>query len=127
MIDQKLQACRFAYEQEFEFLAKQFEKFKDEVDEHRNKQAAVQEHVSSQEAQILQMNNMIEQVGRDMGIAESERRVEEPIEGIKQEELMDFVADLNDNPDAYMSETTEIVKSADKMLAEPFSFYGFGI
>ena len=42
-------------------------------------------------------------------------------------ELLDFVADLNDNPDAYMSETTEIIKKADDMLSNPFSFYGFSI
>ena len=40
---------------------------------------------------------------------------------------MEFVADMNDNPDSVQTETVEIVKQADTMLASPFSFYNFSI
>lgn len=36
-MEQKLTACRKAYEEEFEVIAKQFEEFKDEIDEQRQK------------------------------------------------------------------------------------------
>jgi len=39
MMEQKLTACRKAYEEEFEVIAKQFEEFKDEIDEQRAKWA----------------------------------------------------------------------------------------
>ena len=55
------------------------------------------------------MNDMIETVGRDQGEAQSERRVEEPIEGNEQEDLMAFVSDMNDNPDSVQTETVDIV------------------
>ena len=62
-----------------------------------------------------------------MSVAESERRMDDPIEGNEQVDLMEFVADMNDNPDSVQTETVEIVKSADAMLAGAFSFYNFGI
>lgn len=127
MISKKLNACRIAYEEEFEFLARQFEELKSEVDEQRQKWSDVQELVASQEAQIAQMNDMIETVGREESIAMDERRMDDPIEGNEQEDLMNFVADMNDNPDSVQTETVEIVKQADAMLASPFSFYNFGI
>ena len=108
-------------------LAKQYEEFKEEIDVQRKQWSSVQELVASQETQITQMNNMIEQVGHDKKVAKDEKNTEEPIEGVDQMELLDFVADLNDNPDAYHTDTTEIIKEADHMLASPFSFYGFGI
>ena len=53
--------------------------------------------------------------------------MEDAIEGEEQEDLMEFVADMNDNPDSVQTETVEIVKQADTMLANPFSFYNFSI
>ena len=53
--------------------------------------------------------------------------MEDAIEGEEQEDLMEFVADMNDNPDSVQTETVEIVKQADTMLASPFSFYNFSI
>ena len=41
MLQDKLEACRIAYEEEFEVLAKQFEEFKIEVDIMKNKQGDV--------------------------------------------------------------------------------------
>ena len=43
-------------------------------------------------------------------MAASERRMEDAIEGEEQEDLMEFVADMNDNPDSVQTETVEIVK-----------------
>ena len=100
MIEKKLMACRRAYEEEFETLARQFEELKKEVDEQREKWKDVQALVASQETQIVQMQDMIETVGREMSVAESERRMDDPIEGNEQEDLMEFVADMNDNPDS---------------------------
>lgn len=40
---------------------------------------------------------------------------------------MDFVAEMNDNPDSVHTETNEISRQADKMLDGAFGFYGFGI
>ena len=53
--------------------------------------------------------------------------MEEPIEGNDQEDLMVFVSDMNDNPDAVQTETVDIVKEADKLLQGEFGFYGFSI
>ena len=103
-------ACRKAYEEEFEVLARQFEELKLEVDDQREKWKDVQALVASQETQILQMSDMIETVGREMSVAESERRMDDAIEGNEQEDLMEFVADMNDNPDSVQTETVEIVK-----------------
>lgn len=64
MLEAKLTACRTAYEEEFEILARQFEEFKKEVDETRIKWTQVQSLVTAQEVQIAAMNNMIEMVGR---------------------------------------------------------------
>ena len=100
MISKKLNACKKAYEEEFEVIARQFEELKKEVDEQRQKWSDVQALVASQEAQILQMNDMIETVGREQSVAASERRMEDPIDGNEQEDLMEFVADMNDNPDS---------------------------
>ncbi len=44
------------------------------------------------------MNNMIESVGWAKNQAQNERRMAEPIEGIEQEDLMNFVSEMNDNP-----------------------------
>ena len=65
MISKKLNACKIAYEEEFEIIARQFEELKKEVDEQRQKWTDVQALVASQEAQIMQLNDMIETVGRD--------------------------------------------------------------
>jgi len=40
---------------------------------------------------------------------------------------MNFVSDMNDNPDAVQTETVDIVKEADKLLQGEFGFYGFSI
>ena len=50
------------------------------------------------------MNNMIESVGWAKNQAESERRFDEPIEGIEQEDMMNFVSEMNDNPSSVHSE-----------------------
>ena len=73
------------------------------------------------------MNSMIETGGREIGIAMDERRMEDPIDGNEQEDLMNFVAEMNDNPDSVQTETVETVKQADKMLEGAFGFYGFSI
>ena len=52
MVSQKLNACRVAYENEFEILATQFGELKNEVDEHRQKWSNVQSLVSFQENEI---------------------------------------------------------------------------
>lgn len=51
----------------------------------------------------------------------------DPIEGNEQEDLMNFVAEMNDNPDSVQPETVEAVAEADKLLDGAFGFYGFGI
>ena len=53
--------------------------------------------------------------------------MDDSIEGNEQEDLMAFVSDMNDNPDSVQTETVDIVKEADAMLASPFNFYNFGI
>lgn len=40
---------------------------------------------------------------------------------------MNFVAEMNDNPDSVHPEAVETVTKADKMLSSPFDFYGFSI
>ena len=40
---------------------------------------------------------------------------------------MNFVSEMNDNPDSVHPETVEAVKQADLLLDGPFSFYGFDI
>ena len=50
IIEDKLTACRKAYEEEFETLALQFEDFKFEIDDSRKKWAAVQNLVAAQES-----------------------------------------------------------------------------
>ena len=50
MISKKLNACKLAYEEEFEVIARQFEELKKEVDEQREKWTDVQALVASQEA-----------------------------------------------------------------------------
>ena len=127
MMEQKLTACRKAYEEEFEIIAKQFEEFKDYVDDQRLKWSAVQALVADQEEQNVNMNNMIEAVGQEMMRAQSERRMSEPIEGIEQDDLMNFVSEMNDNPDSVHSEVVETVKSADLLLTKAFNFYGSSI
>ena len=47
MIEKKLNACKRAYEEEFETLARQFEELKKEVDEQREKWKDVQALVAS--------------------------------------------------------------------------------
>jgi hypothetical protein len=51
----------------------------------------------------------------------------EPIEGIEQDDLMNFVSEMNDNPDSVHSEVVETVKSADLLLTKAFNFYGSSI
>ena len=36
--------------------------------------------------------------------------MDDSIDGNEQEDLMEFVADMNDNPDSVQTETVEIVK-----------------
>lgn len=40
---------------------------------------------------------------------------------------MQFVANLNEDPNAYPEELVEHVKTADIMLVEPFNFYNFSV
>jgi len=40
---------------------------------------------------------------------------------------MNFVSEMNDNPDSVHPETVETVTKADKLLSSPFDFYGFNI
>ena len=40
---------------------------------------------------------------------------------------MNFVSEMNDNPDSVHPETVETVTMADKLLSSPFDFYGFNI
>ena len=53
--------------------------------------------------------------------------MDDPIDGNEQEDLMEFVAEMNDNPDSVQTETIDIVRNADKMLEGAFGFYGFTI
>jgi len=122
-----LTACRIAYEEEFEVIACQYEEFKQEIDESRQKWADVQALVATQEAQISSMNNMIESGGNDKKVQMSERRMSEPIEGNDQLDLMNFVSEMNDNPDSVHPECVEAVKEADALLDGPFGFYSFNI
>jgi len=73
------------------------------------------------------MNNMIETVGHNESEAMYERRISEPIDGNDQEELMEFVAEMNDNPDSVHSELIDHVKYADKLLSKPFNFYSVNL
>ena len=40
---------------------------------------------------------------------------------------MNFVSEMNDNPDSVHPEAVETVRAADKLLEGPFNFYGFNI
>jgi len=51
----------------------------------------------------------------------------EPIEGNDQLDLMNFVSEMNDNPDSVHPECVEAVKEADALLDGPFGFYSFNI
>ena len=73
------------------------------------------------------MDNMIDNGGNDIKVAMSERRMTESIEGNSQVDLMNFVSEMNDNPDSVLPETVEAVREADQLLASPFNFYGFNI
>ena len=110
LIEQKLVACRKAYEEEFEVLASQYEEFKSEIDAKRCKWTDVQALVATQETQISCMNNMIDNGGNDIKVAMSERRMSEAIEGNEQLDLMNFVSEMNDNPDSVHPDTVEAVK-----------------
>ena len=70
---------------------------------------------------------MIESGGNDIKVAMSERRVDSPIEGNEQLDLMNFVSEMNDNPDSVHPECVEAVKQADVLLEQPFGFYSFDI
>ena len=40
---------------------------------------------------------------------------------------MEFVSEMNDNPDSVHTETVAAVKEADGLLTNPFGFYSFSI
>ena len=65
MLETKLTKMRLTYEQEFEWLAKQFEEIKKEIDEAKDKENRMKTIIETQEGQIVQMNNLYEAAGRD--------------------------------------------------------------
>ena len=74
-------ACRKAYEDEFETLARQFEELKTEVDEQRVREEKLRKKIFEQELLITNLNNLVEASGHDLLTGDKERQMEEPIDG----------------------------------------------
>ena len=120
MLQQKLTACRDAYEEEFETLARQFGELKAEVDTQRDREAKLRTKILEQEKLITNLNNLVEASGHDLLIGDSERRMSEPIEGNDQMDLINFATELADDPDSQHPEAIEVIAKSDVPLTQPF-------
>ena len=127
MLTLKLNACRKAYEEEFEILARQYEEMKVEVDNKRKNESNLVSILSQQETQLTELNCTIGIAGREMIKAEQEKVIQGDIEGEDQEKLVQWVIDIQDAPELAKDELHETVQQADLLLSQPFDFYGFGI
>ena len=56
-------------------------------------------------------------------IGDEARALEKPIKGVTQEELLDYVIEMQDEPEDVPKETREIIMQADSLLEKPFNFY----
>lgn len=127
LIKQKLDKCRLIYEQEFEHLVDQLEDTLKELAELRAENEKNRRIIFNQELIITQIQNTVHAVGWEKLKHDEERDTHRLIEGEKQDEHLQFVVDLQEDPNAYPEELVEHIKTADIMLAEPFNFYNFGV
>ena len=127
MLEQKLSKMRLTYEEEFEQLARQFEEMKKDVDDAREREERMKKIIETQEGQIIQMNNLYEAAGRDQLKGDDENAIDGPIEGEEQQELLDFVIEMSENPESVHPDSIEVVNKANDLLQQPFDFYGFSI
>lgn len=90
MLQNKLSGMRETYEEEFEGLARQFADMVTETNETRDREDKLRRTLFEQEAQISQMNNLYEAAGRDQVLMDEQSHMTGSIEGVKQEELVEF-------------------------------------
>ena len=72
--------------------------------------------IFEQEQLITNLNNLVEASGHDLLIGDQERHMEEPIDGNDQMDLINFAADLADDPDAVHPDAIEFINGSDQLL-----------
>ena len=98
IIQQRMDACKKAYNEEFEILAKNFETVKNTLD----KMTRQKEHLTSimehQEAKIASLEKMIYGTGYDLVLSDKGKDLRRPIQGHDQGEILDYIIDLQEDP-----------------------------
>jgi len=70
---------------------------------------------------------MIEASGRDLLIGDQESAVEGEMEGQKHEDILEFIVDIQDDPDMVHPAAAKHFRGADRLLMKPFDFYSFEV
>ena len=89
---------------------------KHDLDTAKEEEDKLKRIISEQEAHIVQNHDLYEAAGRDLCVGDDENRIEGDIEGEDQEELLDFVIDMSENPENTHTETHDIVNEGDILL-----------
>lgn len=119
MIAQRLNACTEIYESEFEVLAKQFEKLKNEVDVQRIRENDLRRKLADQEAVNTQLNNFIESIGYDLMQGDKERSLTRKIkeyEGTTADDILETVIQIQDDPDLVPEDVVKIIDEGNTLL-----------
>jgi hypothetical protein len=127
MIKERLDSCREIYEEEFAHLAKQFHDANSERNSVVSECKRLRAIICDQENQILDLLNASEAIGFEVEKHRLEKKLDRKIEGEDQEKHLQFVVELNENPDAYSEELHRHIKCSDQLLAAPFNFYNFSV
>lgn len=127
MMKQRIEACQDAFAEEFETLAKQFDKVSNQLDEAKKQIADLKGTVTMQEEQISGYAGLIEGTGKDLRLGDEARDLSPKIEGVGQEEILEYMIELQDDPLSIEPRAKDIYEGADAFLNQPFNFYSFNV
>ena len=122
-----MNACKDAYNEEFEVLADEFENIKKTLDEMTKQAAIYTATITSQEEKIASLERMISGTGHDLILSDKQHDLKTKIEGVNQEEVLDYIIELQDDPENPYPETRTIINEVDTLLSSPFSFFGLSL
>jgi len=97
-MQQRMDACKLAYNEEFEMLAKNFETVKNTLDKMTRQKGRFTSIMEYQEAKIASLEKMIYGTGYDLVLSDKGKDLRRPIQGHDQGEILDYIIDLQEDP-----------------------------
>lgn len=88
--------------------------------------AYMRSKMDEQESQISAYDKLIQGVGHDIKLSDDAHSLT-TIEGKPADEILEYVIELQDDPESAEPRARKIFEGADQLLNDPFSFYSFSV